>query len=134
MTLETTRKKKYQENAILLTITETPLPQLITLSDPAPTLTDLLLETLAIPTPPQIVLQPHITESTTNETTINYSNQEQTIMRTHGFKHHSLPTIESSSEPLSQPTPPTPQQQLPPDVWARMSNSQRKNWRKRNSN
>jgi hypothetical protein len=64
------------------------------LSDPVPTPTDPLLETLAIPTPPQIVPQPHITESTTNETTVNYPNQEQTTTRTHGFKHHSLPTIE----------------------------------------
>ena len=100
-----------------------------------PTPADPLLETLVIPTPPQIVLQPHITESTTNETTINYSNQEQTIMRTHGFKHHSLPKTDPPSEPPSQPILPTPsQQELPPEVWARMSNSQRKNWRKRNSN
>ena len=49
------KKQKHQENAILLTITETPLPQLIALSDPIPTPTDPLLETLAIPTSPQIV-------------------------------------------------------------------------------
>ena len=92
------KKQKHQENAILPIITETPLPQLITSSDPVPTPTDPLLETLVIPTPPQIVLQPHITESTTNETTVNYPNQVQTITRTQGFKHHSLPTIESPSE------------------------------------
>ena len=92
------KKQKHQENAILLTITETPLPQLITSSDPIPTPTDPLLETLAIPTPPQIVPQPHTTESTTNETTIDYPDQEQTTTRTHGFKHHSLPTIEPPFE------------------------------------
>ena len=31
-----------------------------------------------IPTTPQRVPQPYTTESTTNETTVNYSNQEQT--------------------------------------------------------
>jgi hypothetical protein len=59
---------------------------------------DPLLETLALPTHHQIVPQPHTTESTTNETTMNYPNQEQTTMWTHGFKHHSLPTVEPPSE------------------------------------
>jgi hypothetical protein len=115
------KKQKHQENATLLTTTETPFPQLIKLSDYVPTPTDSLLENLAIPTPPQIIPQPQITESTTNETTVNYTNQEQTTTRTHGFKHHSLPTIEPS------------QIQIPPEVWARMNNRQRKDWRKRHN-
>ena len=78
-------------------------PRSKTLSDPVPTTTDPLLETLVILTPPQIEPQPHITESTTNETTVNYPNQEQTTTRTHGFKHHSLPTIEPPSESPSTP-------------------------------
>ena len=85
------KKQKQQENTIALAITEAPLPQPITLSGPAPTPTDPLLETLAILTP-QIEPQPHITESITNETTINYPNQDQTTTWTHGFKHHSLTT------------------------------------------
>ena len=93
------KKQKHQENAILPTITETPLSQLMTLSDPVTTPTDPLVETLVISTPPQIVQQPLITESTTNETTVNYPNQEQTTTRTHGFKHHSLLTTEHVTEP-----------------------------------
>jgi len=136
------KKQKLQENAILLTITETPLPQLITLSDPVPTPTDPLLETLAIPTPPQIILQPHIIESTTNETTVNYPNQEQTTTRTHVFEHHSPPTITYNHQP-----PPPPQEvsitqsqlldfstasQLAlmqfPENWSQMSRRARKYW------
>ncbi len=47
----TNKKQKHQEYAILLTITETPLSQSITLSDHVPTPTDPLLEPLATPTP-----------------------------------------------------------------------------------
>ena len=47
--------------------------------------------------------QPHTSESTTNETTIDYPDQEQPTTRTQGFKHHSLPTIEPPSE--SSPIP-----------------------------
>ena len=143
-TLETTRNKKHQENVIPLTITETPLPQLITSSDPVPAPTNPQLESLAIPTPPQIVPQPHITESTTNETTVNYPNQEQTITGTHGFKHHSLLTTEPPSE--SSPTPfnvhmaiadphreHDDQDQPPPNVkpinWNQMSASAKRRWR-----
>ena len=73
------------------------------MSGPAPTPTDPLLETLVIPTPPQITPQPLITEFTTNETTANYSNQEQTTTRTHEFKHHSLLTTDPPSEsPLEE--------------------------------
>ena len=88
------------------------------MSDPVPTPTDPLLETLTIPTPPQIVSQPHIIESTTNETTINYPNQEQTTTRTHGFKHHSLPTT----------MPDDPKLELPPDIWDQMSDKQRRHY------
>ena len=98
------KKQKHQENTIPLTITETPLPQLITSSDPVPTPTDPLLETLVIPPPPQIVLQPHITESTTNETPVNYPNQEQTTTKTHGFKHHSLMAIAKIDHPSESPS------------------------------
>ena len=103
-----------------------------------------------IPTPPQIVLQPHITESTTNETTVNYPNQEQTTTRTHGFKHHSLPTTEPPSE--SSPTPfnvhmaiadphrehedqdqPDPIEKTEkPAHWNQMSAKAKTNWHKRN--
>jgi hypothetical protein len=110
------KKQKHQENAILLTIPETPLSQLITLSDPVPTPTDPLLETLVIPTPPQIIPQPLITEFTTNETTINFPNQEQSTTKTRGFKHHSLPTIE---------LPP-----IKPDNWDSMTKQQRRFWYK----
>ena len=143
-----------------MTITETPLSQLMTLSDPVTTPTDPLVETFAISTPPQIVPQPLITESTTNETTFNYLNQEQTTMRTHGFKHHSLPMTElplefPSYEPSPQPPYPlntltqqstlnsitheTPyhehiaashnyESELPPEVWAHMTDKQRRNF------
>ena len=150
------KKQKQQENAIQLTITETPLPQLITLSDPVPTPTDPLLETLAMPTPPQIVVpQPLITESTTNETTVNYPNQEQTTT-THGFKHHSLLTTEPSPETSPQepktttkllsevatiePPPDNPNHDLDtteesvmpkPLDWNTYSKSKKANWRNR---
>ena len=108
-------------------------------------------------TPPQIIPQPHITESITNETTVNYPNQEQTTTRTHGFKHHSLPTTERvTSTPTHDDPPPKPsdtntqqsspasdiahethlqkhitthhiyESQLPPDVWAKMTDKQRR--------
>ena len=137
-------------------ITETPSPQLITLSDHVPTPTSPQLETLVILTPPQEELQPHITEPTTNETTVNYPNQEQTTTRTHGFKHHSLPTTEAPSEsPLEEseimtkissetttiePPPDNPnhdpdtteESMMPkPQDWNTYSKSKRANWRKR---
>jgi hypothetical protein len=150
------KKQKQQENAILLTITETHSPQLDTSSDPASTPTDPLLETLAIPTPPQIVPQLHITDSSTNEISVNYPNQEQTTTRIHEFKHHSLPTIEPPSESLSQEPeittkisseattiepppdntnhdPDTTEESVmpkPPD-WNTYSKSKRAHWRKR---
>ena len=126
------KKQKHQENAILLTITETPLPQLITLSDYVPTPTDSLLETLAIPTPPQIIPQPQITESTTNETTVNYTNQEQTTTRTHGFEHHSPPTSETPPESPSKVSEISATSQLIsmqfPDNWSQMSRRAKKSW------
>ena len=110
------------------------------MGDPIPTPTDPILETLAMLTPPQIEPQPHITESTTNETTINYSNQEQTSTWTQ-------PTIEPPSE--SSPTPfnvhraiadpHREYQQDPigktekPTHWNQMSAKAKTNWRKRNS-
>ena len=126
------KKQKHQENAILLTITETPLPQLIVLSDPIPTPTDPLLETLAILTP-QIEPQPHITESITNETTVNYPNQEQTTTWTHGFKHHSLPMIDPSLESLLSEVAKSISSQKHNEIqkpanWNEMSASARKNW------
>jgi hypothetical protein len=136
------KKQKHQENATLLTTTETPFPQLIKLSDYVPTPTDSLLENLAIPTPPQIIPQAQITESTTNETTTNYTNQEQTTTRTRGFKHHSPSILESPSESPSQELPlqepmtsttmetPTQSQTTPskPPNWSGMSKTQRRHW------
>ena len=91
-----------------------------------------------IPITQQIIPQPYITEITTNEATLNYPNQKQTTPKTHGFKHHSLPMIEPLSESPSQElaqsplSPPKPsQQQLPPEEWAKMTNLQRKYWRRR---
>ena len=57
-----------------------------------------------IPTTQQIVPQPYITEITTNEATLNYPNQEQTVMRTHGFKHHSLMAIAKIDHPSESPS------------------------------
>ena len=152
------KKNKHQENVILLTITETPLPQLITLSDPVPTSTDPLLETLAIPSPPQLAPQSQVTESTINETTVNYPYQEQTTTRTRGFKHHSLPMIDPPSESPSQefvtstssfkphtttdPSPASPNQAFnttesemsKPPNWNTYTSSQKANWRKRHKN
>ena len=87
-----------------------------------------------IPNPPQIVPQPHTTESTTNETTVNYPNQEQTTMRTHGFKQHSLPTTEHVTEPspLELEIPTLAQTQATPipkpDNWNQMSARTKANW------
>ena len=85
-----------------------------------------------IPTPPQIVPQPHITESTTNETTVNYPDQEQTTTRTHGFKHLSLPTIEPPFESPSQVSEISATSQFIsmqfPDNWSQMSRRAKKNW------
>ena len=77
--------------------------------------------------------QPQITESTTNETTVNYTNQEQTTTRTHGFKHHSLPMTEPSPETspqkqTSSQDDPTNQNQTKPDNWDLMTKSQRRYW------
>ena len=119
--------------------------------DYVPTPTDPILETLAIPTSPQIVPQTHITESTTNEATLNYPNQKQTTTRTHGFEHHSQPTVETPSE--SSPTPINAhlaianphrehEDQDQPDPigktekpahWNQVSATAKTNWRKRNN-
>jgi hypothetical protein len=78
------KKQNHQENAILLTKTETPQPQL---TAPTPTPTDLLPEIPMISTPPhEVSLQSQIIEPTTKETTVYYPYQEQTTTRTHGFK------------------------------------------------
>ena len=95
--------------------------------------TDPLLEILAIPTTPQIVPQPHIAESTINETTVDYLNQEQTTMRTHAFKHHSLLMTEPSPETspqkqTSSQDDSTNQNQTKPDNWDLMTKSQRRYW------
>ncbi len=130
---------------------------LVTKSKSKSTPTDPKLETLVTPAPPQIEPQPHITEYTTNETTANYLNQEQTTMRTHGFKHHPLPTTEPPSEsPLEESEiitkissetttiePPSDNPNHDPDTteesimmskpqdWNTYSKSKRANWRKR---
>ena len=52
---------------------------------------------------------------------------------TRGFNPHAAPAIETPAQ--SQPITPNPSvQQVPPEVWARMSTSQRKYWRKRHLN
>ena len=94
-------------------------------------------ETLAILSPPQVVPQSHITESSTNDVSVNYPNQEQTTTRTHGFKHHSLSMVDIQSEsPPQEPTISTTSQHHPtiqkPLNWHHMSTTQRRNWHKHN--
>ena len=123
------KKQKCQENAVLLTNTEPHLLRATLPSDPVPTPSVSILESLTIPTPNQTITQSQTIEPTPDETVSDSPNQESTATETYDIAHHSTKPTQS------QPTPPTPsQQQLPPEVWARMSNSQRKNWRKRNSN
>jgi hypothetical protein len=86
--------------------------------------------------PTQIAPQPHITESTANETTTNYPNQEQTTTKTQGFKHLSMPMIEPPSESPSTPlvtplhsnsTTSTPLNNKPSN-WNQMSAKAKRNW------
>jgi hypothetical protein len=95
-------------------------------------LADPLLETLAILSPPKVVPQSHITESSTNEISVNYPNQEQTTTKTHGFKHHSPPMIDLPSESPPQDPEISATSQLIsmqfPDNWSQMSRRAKKSW------
>ena len=119
--------------------------------------TDPLLETLMIPTFPQMQPQPQTIDSTSNETTLDSPIQEHMTIETNRFKPHSLQTMETSAqdqpqeavtstptlmtEPLllqlATPISPltTPQDRIQPssiakpDNWAQMSKKQRQNWR-----
>jgi len=61
------------------------------------------LETLTISTCPQLQPQPQTIESTPNEISLDSLNQEDVATETHGFKLHSMQTIESA-----EPTPQEP--------------------------
>ena len=84
------------------------------------------------------VPQSHIKESTTNEITVYYPNQEQTTARTHGSLHHSLPmTTNQPPEPPSAPPQIIPQDTSQPPSnskpanWNQMSASAQMRWRQR---
>ena len=121
------------DTSTITELTSTPTDTIKIVDASTPT-DPLLLDNLMIPTTQQIVPQPYITEITTNEAILNYPNQEQTVMRTHGFKHHSLPTTEHVTEPspLELEIPTLAQTQATPipkpDNWNQMSARAKANW------
>ena len=125
------------DTSTITELTSTPTDTIKIVDASTPT-DPLLLDNLMIPITQQIVPHPYITEITTNEAILNYPNQEQTVMRTHGFKHHSLPmTTNQSPEPPSAPQimpqdtsqpPPTSK----PTNWNQMSVAAQQKWRQRN--
>ena len=93
---------------------------------------DPLLETPTIPIFFHMQPQPQTINPTLNETTLDSPNQEHVVTETYEFKPHSVPTMETPAQ--SPPTPSEPsRQQLPPEIWTKMTNIQRKNWRNRHN-
>ena len=106
--------------------------------------TDPLLETLTIQTFFQMQPQPQTIKSTSNEASLDSLIQDHIDTVTRGFNPHAGPTVEKQSEPpLIQhhspnniaheipyqehaTTPHNYESELPPDVWARMSDKQRR--------
>jgi hypothetical protein len=93
------KKQKYQEDAILLSAIEPPLPQPNTTIDSMPTPLDSLIQHPITPILPQPFPQPETKEPTSNETALNDPNQEYMATETHESKPHSMPATEPPSEP-----------------------------------
>jgi hypothetical protein len=151
------KKQKCQEDVILLSTIEPPLPQPNTTIDSIPTPSDSLIQHPITPNLPQPFPQPETKEPTSNETALNDPNQEYMATETHESKPHSMPATEPPSEPpphgiatstsplMTEPllpqsetpitplaTPPDRIQPSPmakPDNWMLMSSSDKQRWR-----
>jgi hypothetical protein len=105
------------------------------------------LETLTISTCPQLQHQPQTIESTPNEISLDSLNQDHIDTVTHGFNPHAVTATEQPTNPFGTPiqqhttsnimheapyqehvtSPHNYESELPPDIWARMSDKQRRN-------
>jgi hypothetical protein len=94
------KKQKCQEDVILLSTIEPPLPQPNTTIDSIPTPLDSLIQHPITPTLPQPFPQPETKEPTSNETAPDDPNQEYMATENHHeSKPHSMPATEPPSEP-----------------------------------
>ena len=105
-------------------------------SDPVPTPSDSLLESLTTPTPNQMIPQSQTIEPTPDETASESPNQESAATETHDIAYHPIPTIESSlQEPAHQMVSVdnelTQIESSRPPNWDTFTRNQKAHWRKR---